>query len=311
MARYVYGRILRLCLAPVFVLAALMAFSAPAHAERKVGVIMTGDIDYYHQIHKAFVDVVGGTQGVNFVVQVPSPEPMAWSNAARKLVVIGSDVIVTYGTPATLTLMKETSNIPIVFAGVYDPKSMNMEGKNATGVSSKVSVADVLEKLMALKPFSKLGVVFNKTEKDTILQVMEIKKLEKIMGFKTSLYNARRKGFASTISGVDALLMTTSCAAMCEISEIISYARKHKVPTASTITGGEDKGILMTFAADPEEQGRKAGEMVMRIINGHKISDIQQEGPSKFMLIVNEGEIASMGLSLPAAIKESATRVIK
>ena len=311
MARYVCGRILRLCLAPVVVFAALMAFSAPAHAERTVGIIMTGDIDYYHQIHKAFVDVVGGTEDVNFVVQVPSPEPMAWSNAARKLVVIGSDIIVTYGTPATLTLMKETSNIPIVFAGVYDPGSMNMEGKNATGVSSRVSVADVLEKLRSLKPFSNLGVVFNKIEKDTILQVMEIKKLEKSMGFKTSLYDARRKGFASTISGVDALLMTTSCAGMCEISGIISFARKNKVPTASTITGGEDKGILLTFAADPEEQGRKAGAMVMRIINGHKISDIPQESPSKFMFIVNEGEIASMGLSLPAAIKEAATRVIK
>ncbi len=115
----------------------------------------------------------------------------------------------------------------------------------------------------------------------------------------------------SAWAGVDALLMTTSCTAMCEISAIISFARKNKVPTASTITGGEDKGILLTFAADPEEQGRKAGEMVMRIINGHKISDIPQESASKFMFIVNEGETASMGLSLPAAIKEAATRVIK
>ncbi len=311
MVLYAYGRILRLCQALVVVSVALMAFSAPARAEITVGIIMTGGMDYYQQLHKSFVDVVGGTEGVDFVVQVPSPEPMAWSNAARKLVVIGSDIIVTYGTPATLTLMKETSTIPIVFAGVYDPKSMNMGGKNATGISSKVSLPDVLEKLRSLKSFTKLGVVFNKTEKDTILQVMEIKRLEGSMGFKTSLYDARKKGFASTISGVDALLMTTSCAAMCEVAGVVSFARANNVPTAATITGGEDAGILMTFAADPDEQGRKAGEMVMRLINGHKISDIPQERASKFLFIVNEGAAASMGLSLPASIKEAATRVIK
>ncbi len=291
--------------------AALTVMPAPALAERKVGIIMTGEMDYYQQIHTAFVDVVGGTEGVEFVVQVPSPEPMAWSNAARKLVVIGSEVIVTYGAPATLTVMKETSRIPIVFAGVYDPKSMNMGGKNATGISSKVSLQDLLQKLGSVKPFTKLGVVFNKTEKDTILQVMEIKKMEGSMGFKTSLFDARKKGFSSSIAGIDALLMTTSCAAMCEISEIISFARSNKIPTASTITGGEDRGILMTYVADPEEQGRKAGEMVIRILHGHKLSDIQMQDPSKFTFIVNEGETASMGLSLPAAIKEAATRVIK
>lgn len=309
---HIPGRIMRLCASLAVIAAAMMVFSAPAHAkERTVGIIMTGDMDYYQQIHTAFVDVVGGTEGVNFVVQVPSPEPMAWSNAARKLVVIGSDVIVTYGAPATLTVMKETSSIPIVFAGVYDPKSMNIAGKNATGISSKVSMMEILEKLRSVKPFSKLGVVFNKTEKDTILQVMEIKKIEGRMGFKTSLYDARRKGFSSTISGVDALLMTTSCAAMCEISDIVAYAKSSKVPTASTITGGEDRGILMTYVADPEEQGRKAGEMVMRVLNGHKISDIPQASPSNFLFIVNEGETASMGLSLPSSIIEAATRVIK
>ncbi len=290
---------------------ALAAMPAPTLAEIKVGIIMTGDMEYYQQIHTAFVDVVGGTEGVDFLVQVPSPEPMAWSNAARKLVVIGSEVIVTYGAPATLTVMKETSSIPIVFAGVYDPQSMNMGGKNATGISSKVSLRDVLEKLGSVKPFSKLGVVFNKTEKDTILQVMEIKRMEGSMGFKTSLYDARKKGFASRIAGIDALLMTTSCAGMCEISEIISFARNNKVPTASTITGGEDRGVLLTYVADPIEQGRIAGEMVMRIINGHKISDIPLESPSRFLFIVNEGEAGSMGLSLPASIKEAATRVIK
>ena len=66
---------------------------------------------------------------------------MSWTNSARKLVAVGSDVIVCYGAPATLAVMSETSDIPIVFAGVYDPQAIGITGKNITGVSSKVSVA--------------------------------------------------------------------------------------------------------------------------------------------------------------------------
>jgi putative ABC transport system substrate-binding protein len=53
---------------------------------------------------------------------------MSWVNAA-KLVAVGSDVIVSYGAPATLAVMNETSDMPIVFAGVYDPQSVGITGK--------------------------------------------------------------------------------------------------------------------------------------------------------------------------------------
>jgi putative ABC transport system substrate-binding protein len=300
--------ILKVAIMAAFIIVLL---ALPAYAERTVGIIMTGDIEYYHRIHKAFIDIVGGLGDVNFIVQVPSPEPMAWTNAARKLVVIGSDVIVTYGAPATLTVMKETSKIPIVFAGVYDPESMNMAGKNATGISSKVPLESLLRRLKEIKAFSNLGVVFNKNEKDTILQVMEIKKLEGAMGFKAKLFDARKKGFSGGISGVDALVLTTSCTAMCEIKDVVSAARANKIPTGSTIAGGENKGIILTLAADPDEQGRTVGEIVLRLFKGHDITSIPVRQPSKVLNIVNLKEAAATGLNVPASVQSSASKVIK
>lgn len=295
-----------------FVLAcALVIMPSSAYSARTVGVILTGEIDYYLQIHKALVDSIGDTKDVKFMMQVPAPEPMAWTNAARKLVVLGSEIIVTYGAPATLAVMKETSSIPVIFAGVYDPGKMNISGKNATGISSKISLTDLISNLQKIKPFSKLGVVFNKTEKDTILQVMEIKKLEGSMGFKASLFDSRKKGFSARIKGVGALLMTTSCTAKCEIMEIVGLAREAKIPTASTITGGEDSGILITVVADPIEQGSVAGLMVMRVIKGDAISSIPQQQPQKYLMIVNEQEASSLGLTIPGEITSAATRVIK
>lgn len=289
----------------------LPVFAAPVRAEHTIGIIMTGDIEYYHHIHTSFVRTMGGIEDVNFVIQIPSPEPMAWANAAKKLVVIGSEIIVTYGAPATLTMMKETATIPIVFAGVYDPASMNIPGKNATGISSKVPLDDLLRKLQSIKDFNTLGVVFNKAEKDTILQVMEIKKLEAELGFKTALYDSRKTGFVSSIQGVDALLLTTSTTAMHRAGDIVNVTRGLKIPSASTMIGAEETGIVLTISANPEEQGRVVGEMVIRLINGHKLSDMPVRAPKEIHMFINIKEASSIGLTVPPALAGSATRVIR
>ncbi|MGW8272735.1 MAG: ABC transporter substrate binding protein, partial [Thermodesulfovibrionales bacterium] len=122
---------------------AIVPHKRAAAAERTVGVIMTGNVPYYQEAHKAFVETINREglfqQGkVDVVTQTPAPEIMAWTNAARKFVSLDVDVIVSYGTPATLAVIKETSSIPIVFAGVYDPAEAGIKGKNITGINSNV-----------------------------------------------------------------------------------------------------------------------------------------------------------------------------
>jgi putative ABC transport system substrate-binding protein len=300
------------CCLAVIVLVSVFLFSTTAFgAGKTIGVIMTGDIPYYQAIHKAFTDKMSGKSDVEIIVQTPAPEPMAWANSAKKLVTIGSDLIVTYGAPATLSTMKATSSIPILFAGVYDPKAMNIAGKNATGVSSKVSLESAISHLKQVSNVKNLGVIFNKTEKDTILQVKEVKRLSARMGFKMVLLDAKKKGYAAKASGVDAMLLTTSCGAMCSVGDIISAARKARVPTAATIGGGEDKGILFTIMANPVEQGSVIADMALDVLGGQNPSGISVKAPSKIDFIVNLKEAAALGINVPGSIVSSATKVIK
>lgn len=287
-----------------------LAPAAPALAGPKtIGVIMTGDIPYYKSIHNSFTNGMKGKGDIKYVVQSPAPEPMSWTNAARKLVVIGADMIVAYGAPATLTAMKETSSIPILFAGVYDPDAMQIAGKNATGISSKVSMETLIKGLKAIKNFNKLGVVFNKAEKDTILQVKEIKSLEGRMGFKMSLFNSGQKGFSSHIKGVDALLMTTSCSGMCGINDVLAVARAQKLPTAASLSGG--KGIIYTVSANPDEQGKVLAETALKVLGGAAPASIPFRKAGDFQVIVNLKEAAALGVKVPASLSSSATEVIK
>jgi putative ABC transport system substrate-binding protein len=295
----------------------IIFFTGPvaSAAQKTLGIIMTGNIPYYKDVHKSFTETLAaegfGPGSIDTVVQTPSPEPMSWTNAARKLVTVGSSIIVSYGAPATIFAMSETSDTPIVFAGVYDPQAVGVTGKNATGVSSKVPVASIIRNLKSITNFSTLGVVFNDSEKDTVVQANDVKQLEATYGFKSTRFNIKKASDSLKIANVDALLLTTGCAAMHCVSNIIGIARKAKIPTAATIAGGETSGVILTIAADPHEQGREAAKIVAKLLRGAKPSSIPIEQPKKIDVIINLREATDMGLKVPFDLLTSATKVIK
>jgi putative ABC transport system substrate-binding protein len=302
-----------LVLIPVLII--FLAVPVASAAQKTLGIIMTGNIPYYRDVHKSFTETLAaegfGPGIIETIVQTPSPEPMSWTNAARKLVTVGSDIIVAYGAPATIFAMGETSDIPIVFAGVYDPQAVGVTGKNATGVSSKVPVASLIKSFKTITNFSTLGVVYNDSEKDTVVQANDVKRLEATYGFKSTKFNIKKASDSPKIANVDALLLTTGCAAMHCVSNIIGIARKAKLPTAATIAGGETSGVILTIAADPHEQGREAAKLVAKVLRGAKPASLPIEQPKKIDVIINLKEATAMGLKVPFDLLTSATKVIK
>jgi len=71
----------------------------PCHGcARDLGVIMSGNIGCYQEMHKAFVAALV-TEGfdyhkVDMLLPKPSPDPLSWTNAARKLSVAEVNVLV-------------------------------------------------------------------------------------------------------------------------------------------------------------------------------------------------------------------------
>jgi len=299
----------------LLLVAIFVFFGQMAAYAKTVGILMTGDIPYYHAIHQALLDEMSAyfsEQNIEVVTQTPLPNPMSWTNAARKLKALGSEVIVTYGLPATLAAMKEVGKTPIIFAGVYSPETMNIGGKNTTGISSTVSLRTVLRKLKAISELSKIGIVFNKTEKDSIIQAREVKKFEKKFGFKTVLLNVSSELEGEKISTCDALILTSCSAGMCKphLPNIVELARKSKVPTVALISGAESM-VVLTFSAATQEQGLQAAGMLRKVLDGENPDKISVQSPKQIEFIVNLKEAQAMGIEIPAEILDSATRVIE
>ncbi|MDX1776017.1 MAG: ABC transporter substrate binding protein [Desulfobulbales bacterium] len=300
----------------LLLLVAVYVFSGQVEAHAKtIGIIMTGDIPYYHEIHQKLLDEMSAAfaeQNIEVVLQKPLPNPMSWTNAARKLKALGAAVIVTYGLPATLTAMKEAGQIPIIFAGVYSPETMNIGGKNTTGISSTLSLRTVINKLREISKLAEIGIIFNKAEKDSIIQAREIKKFEKTVGYKTTLLNISAKLEADKMTGLDALIMTSCSAGMCKphLPEIVALARKHKVPTVALISGAEDL-VVLTFSAAAAEQGEQAAGILRKVLAGEYPGNIPVRQPEQIEVIVNLKEALKMGIEIPAAVLDAATRVIE
>ncbi|MBI4823373.1 MAG: ABC transporter substrate-binding protein [Nitrospirae bacterium] len=280
-------------------------------AEKTIGVILTGNTPFYQAIHKAFLEELK-RRGIKaeILVQTPSSETMAWVNAARKVVTVNVDIIVTYGTSATVAAVSETSEIPVVFSGVFDPETVGRK-RNVTGASSKVPLIGIVKLLKDLKDFARLGIIYNDTEKDTVKQATEIEGLGSKFSFQPVKFNIKRLGDTQKIKDIDALILTTCCAAFQCIDNIVEVSRRLKVPTATAISGGEETGIILTVSADPVEQGKDAAELVARVIAGEKPSSIPFKSPKKVDMIINLKEANELGIKVPLDVLGSATKVIK
>ncbi|MBW2467415.1 MAG: hypothetical protein JRF02_08955, partial [Deltaproteobacteria bacterium] len=152
---------LRLLLAVFF----LLAVPPLVQAEKRIGVIMTGDIPYYGTMHETFVAEInklyGDSEKIEIILQRPFPNPLSWSNAARKLIAFDVDLIVTYGSSATQAVIDEKSRIPLVYVGLYEPENVVLKTTNTTGCGFRVPLTSILRYFKRLKIFNNLGIIFS------------------------------------------------------------------------------------------------------------------------------------------------------
>jgi len=299
--------------------AALLLGAAAAHAgDKTIGVVMSGNIGYYQDLHKAFANglIKEGfdRRKVDTLLQMPAPDPLSWTNAVRKLVVADVNVMVMYGAPPAIALIKETKSMPAVYAGVYDPAAVGVSARNITGISSKVPMTSLLKYAKKLTPFSKLAVVYNELEPDSVRQVEEAVLLEGQYGFQTVKMAVRKMDDVNKLvfaGRADAVLITVSAVANEGLDTIIKLAHGNKIPTFSQLGGTAEKGVILTLAASATEQGEIAAKMVAKLLSGENPASIAPESPKLIELVLNLREAGVLGLKPPLDLITDATRVIK
>ncbi len=298
--------------------ALLLAPAGAGAADKTIGVILSANIASYQEMQKAFAATMmqeGFDQrAVDTILQMPSPDPMSWTNTARKLVVADVTVLVTYGAPAALAAVKETKGIPIVFAGVYDPAAVGVQAKNSAGISARVPMTSLLKYLKKLRAFTKVAIVCSDAEPDSLRQLEELRQFEGQYGFQTVKMAIKRPDEAKSLSfqgKADAVLVSVSAAANEAFEAVVEKAREAKIPVVSQTSGTAERGAVLSLAPSPVEQGQIAARIAARLLRGEKPAAVPLEMPKRVELAVNVKEAGSIGLTVPFDVLTDATKVIK
>ena len=108
--------------------------------------------------------------------------------------------------------------------------------------------------------------------------------------------DARKLVFAGK---ADAVFISMSAAANEALDGIVKAAHGAKIPTISLTGGSCDKGVILSLAPSPTEQGEAAGRFVARLLKGDSPASIPPEVPKLVELVLNLKEANLLGLKVP------------
>lgn len=278
-----------------------------------VGVIITRGSSFHEEIHDLLAkNVVKRKSDIRFIVQRPYPDPVSWSNAARKLIASDVSVILTYGAAATMAVLKEKPGMPVVYAALEGSVAQGIKARNVTGVQSPLPLQSVLRYLRDMTNVETLGVLYNSWEEDSVAQVAEIKAAGQKYGIRVIEYNLRKSADLPSLfpgAKMDALYITNCATVGFVYQTAMGLAANRNIPVASLIYD-KQKQALITLAADLEEQAAMGADTLLSVVRVGTAQGIAPLESKKITLIYNYRSSQEMGLRTSLGLVTDATEVI-
>jgi len=251
---------------------------------------------------------------------------VALSDLAAELVGLHVEVIVTWGTPATLAAKKATQTIPIVIAAAVDPvgtglvDSLARPGGNVTGVSS--GAADLtgksLELLMEIAAGNRpIAVLWNRASPSDQLALKAVDAAAKGLGIQLRSFgvaNPAELESAFITMGREhfrGLLVIHAPWLLANRKKIVEYAARARLPAVYERQEWAESGGLMSYGVGFPANFHRAAVYVDKILKGTKPANLPVEQPTKFELVINLKTAKQIGLTIPPNVLARADRVIR
>lgn len=230
-------------------------------------------------------------------------------------------VAVAISTPSAQTLLKPMTSqqIPLVFTAVTDPidaklvSGLDPRPENVTGVSDTLPMRPQLEMIKKLVPnLQTLGVIYNTSESNAVKAVEHLQAEAQQMGLTLDSVPAATPAAvvtaATQLAGkkVDAIFIPNDNTAVAAIESIVSIGKKSQVPVFAGDAGSVERGAIAAQAYNRTVLGRKAGALVVKILQGAHAGDLPIETNHPLMLMVNIKSAQEMGVSIPDDVLEQA-----
>jgi putative ABC transport system substrate-binding protein len=249
---------------------------------------------------------------------------------AHELVSRRPDVLITGPYDFVNALKRETTTIPIVMFGTWEPvrlgfvTSLARPGGNVTGVAWYELGPKRMELLKEIVPNLR-RVAFVTGNLGAAYAPPEVSKLQKEYGtiaasalgltwqvFPAAAASDYDEIFARLAAEhFDAAYVPSTPFNLNNRTRICQLALRHRIPAVSEYARWAREGILLTYGQDGPWTMARAVDYVDKILRGAKPSDLAVEQATKLALAINLKTAETLGLTVPPSLLARADEVIE
>jgi putative tryptophan/tyrosine transport system substrate-binding protein len=233
---------------------------------------------------------------------------------------LSPDLIVAVGSAAAHFSQEQLPGRATVFSMVLYPafSDLNLTSpQGMTGVAMDVPLEKQFQTLLQIVPGAhRVGVLFNPAETGKVIQQAKSVCGQTGLTLIAIPVNSTRD-VPAALNGienkVDVLWSvadgTVFSGKMPEF--ILEYTLQHNLPFMGISPSFVEAGALFSLAQDYFDIGQQTAEISIRVLAGAKPSDIAITSPRKISLYLNLRAANEIGLKIPQAMIQSATKVIR
>jgi putative ABC transport system substrate-binding protein len=270
----------------------------------------------------------GYVEGKNFVLEARYADGNTerLGEFAAELVRLNVDLILSTGTLASRAAQRATATIPIIVTVITDPvgdgfaTSLARPGGNITGMATGIedTIQKLLELLIIAAPkLKRIAVITTPENSSHPPLLLRIQAAARQTGKQVLPVSARtpleiERGFVKMArERTDAVIILPDTFLLQQRTQIAGLALKHRLPSIYPLPQYAEAGGLMSYGAELNDNYRRAGIFVDKILKGAKPGDIPFEQPTRYYLVINRKTANALGIKPTNELLARADKVIE
>lgn len=285
-----------------------------ANEKIKIGIVQPVEHPSLNQIREYIIiglEEQGLKDKVEVIYKDAQGDPSNINTIISQFVGDEMDIIVPIGTGTAQSAAADTKDIPVIFAAVSYPveaglvKDLNSPEANVTGVSDAIDVKLIFDFAFEMTPDVKTyGFLYNGGEVNSVAAIDKAKEYleDKGIAYKEStIANSGEllQAAQSLVGKVDAIFTPTDNTVASAMPVLAAEAMNAGVPVYTGADSMVGDGGFATVGVDYTTLGRQVADMIRRVTEGDKISDIPVEIIKEYERIVNTTVAEKIGVEIP------------
>ncbi len=292
-------------------------FAASGRAA-EVAIVKAADILPYQQAVAGFKEKFNG-QVTEYVLTSGESVERALQDGIRQKRI---GIMMSLGTDALALTRRYASTVPVVYSFVLDPGPLLVsipaaERARIAGLLMNIPAQVQLATLLRIRPGTRrVGVVYDPARSQALVD--EARNAVRALGM--TLVERPVKSVTESIDAYAALLGEAEVILMMPDATVISteslqflmlFSLRNNIPVIGIADKYVKMGALFALSFDTRDIGRQAAELANRLLDNTNAAPLAPVAPRKFAMSINLKSVASLGLSVPQEVIDTATTVYR